>query len=479
MKHAINLVLLIGVFACSQQQTKEQQTKGAVAPQSFREVSFTESDSLILSRGLSYTVLFSEGDEVLNHNNETAPAKGVHDMIVFLPEQNSSTKGQLFVSHETSTLSDVLGHGGGATIMSIENKSGWKVISDKYNIDFSGVGYTLQNCGGKTTPKGTILMAEETYPTTNEELIGEVIKEGETPVDTLKDNFGWMVEVDPKTKKATQKITAMGRYVHEDALFLPDNKTVILTNDDSPAVLFKFVSDSENDYSKGTLFAYSETGEHWITLPGDINSLKNINQVAIGKGATMFVRHEWVVQVGDDLYIAETGHDNMDWKNAITQGGVPASYFEKQLVQPGIYADSYGRILKLNTKTWELSVLINGGTFGQGECFSNPDCISHFTYGGRKYLIMSEDIIGASGGRVSEKAFANGEKHNEVYLLDLSIVNPQLTDLIRFASAPKGSETTGLYFTPDEKTLFMAIQHPDAGNKEPFNKTSVIAITGF
>ncbi len=361
----------------------------------------------------------------------------------------------------------------------VENRNGWKVKGNKYNVDFSNVGYTMRNCGGKLTPYGTILMAEETIPSTNEELVGKVINQGEPLVDTLKDNFGWMVEVDPKSKKALRKLTSMGRFSHEDAICLSDNKTVILTNDESPAVLFKFVASQENDFSQGELFAYAENGKHWITLPNDYTSLRNIKEVAIKLGATLFVRHEWITQVGDNIYITETGHDFMQWESAIALGGKPASYFEKLKTSNGNYSDYYGRVLKLNIKTWELSVQIEGGMLGDLSCFSNPDCINNFSYGGRNYLIISEDVIGLTKGRVSNKALATGEMYCEVYLLDLSIKDPKPSDLIRMATAPKGSETTGLYFTPNQKTLFMAIQHPDYTNKKPFDITSVIAVTGF
>lgn len=439
----------------------------------------TESKSLALMEGLSYKVLFSEFDVVLNKNGDTSKAKGWQDLVIYLPTNNSSTDGQLFVGHETAHTDDKLGHGGGATIMSVKNDKGWKVVREKQNVDFSTVGYTMRDCGGHVSPKGTILMAEETYPLSSMELIGQIIHADEPISDTLYQNFGWMVEVDPTTKKAIRKLTAMGRYSHEDAICLPDNKTVILTNDESPAILFKFVADIEKDYTTGTLYAYSETGKHWLELPRDLESLKNSRQVAIKLGATLFVRHEWATQVGDDIYISETGHDLMEWQNDVKNGGKPASYFEKNKISDSTYIDLFGRILKLNTKTWEITPLLEGGFFGENECFSNPDCLSHFTNNGKNYLVISEDVIGLIGGRVSKKALRKNDLYCEVYLLDLDIKSPTRNDLIRIASAPRGSETTGLYFTPDQKTLFMVIQHPDTRNKPPFDKHCVLAITGF
>ena len=65
---------------------------------------------------------------------------------------------------------------------------------------------------------------------------------------------------------------------------------------------------------------------------------------------------------------------------------------------------------------------------------------------------------------------------NEIYFLEMSIANPTLDDLQRFMAAPRGCETTGGKFTPDGKTFFVSIQHPDKNNTPPFDKTVVIAV---
>ncbi|MEH7013400.1 alkaline phosphatase PhoX, partial [Neobacillus niacini] len=63
----------------------------------------------------------------------------------------------------------------------------------------------------------------------------------------------------------------------------------------------------------------------------------------------------------------------------------------------------------------------------------------------------------------------------------------------QFASAPAEAELTGPSFNPDEKTLFLSIQHPGEETKDKNNPTStwphrkgektprpaVVAITGF
>jgi secreted PhoX family phosphatase len=65
---------------------------------------------------------------------------------------------------------------------------------------------------------------------------------------------------------------------------------------------------------------------------------------------------------------------------------------------------------------------------------------------------------------------------NEIWWLDLSIRNPKVDDLKRFMIAPAGAETAGGCFTPDYTTYFINIQHPDADNPAPFNRSVTIAV---
>ena len=63
-------------------------------------------------------------------------------------------------------------------------------------------------------------------------------------------------------------------------------------------------------------------------------------------------------------------------------------------------------------------------------------------------------------------------------------------DVFQFASAPVQAELTGPAFTPDGKTLFLAVQHPGEESESTDNPTStwpggdepkptLFAITGF
>ena len=113
------------------------------------------TDSLVLPEGFTYQVIFSEKDMVTRADGQEFPAKGNHDLTIFIPDEtNPNTKGWLYISHETKYKDDGLGDGGGATMFEVELDSGkWKVLGNYEHVDFSGVGYTNRNCGGSLTPK--------------------------------------------------------------------------------------------------------------------------------------------------------------------------------------------------------------------------------------------------------------------------------------------------------------------------------------
>ncbi|MFK7899410.1 MAG: PhoX family phosphatase [Cyclobacteriaceae bacterium] len=456
--------------SCSPERKKDSFFITSLSP-------FPTEEELSLHTGLNYTILFKEGDTVYNSEGLVGKAKGNHDCITL--QSSAKNKATLFIGHETRRQNDLLGDGGGATLFDIEKQSGkWAVSSKKYNVDFREVGATLNNCGGTLTPKGTILSAEEIAPPSNEmikPLISDLSDFGGKPKYL---NFGWMVEIDPKLQVATQKLFSMGRYKHEDAQCMPDGKTVYLTNDNSPALFFKFVADKIHDYSKGQLYAYQQNTDdrsgHWLLIPRDRNSLERAREIGIRLGATLFNRHEWISLVGDKLYITETGKDEANWDKFIKMGGKPAHYFKRN--EKGLFDDPYGRVLVFDLATQKIDVLIEGGISEKDPqtVFSNPDGMEAVQWKGRNYLMLNEDIIGTN----RQRSIYSTAVFNEIYLLDLSIPNPKVADLERVLVAPKGAETTGSTFSPDKETFFVNIQHPNPNNKV-INRSATIAITGW
>jgi len=444
--------------------------------------------TLLLPKGFNATILFQEKvNTVIVKDSISAPAKGNHDMLAFIPD--SENKGQLFVSHELKGNNKILGDGGGATMFEVTKDSlEWKVTSPYHHVDFSSVRGTDRNCGGSVAPNGMIYTCEEHQGRSN----SYFYRNGKGHLDTsdvgnlkFHENIGYIVEVDPKTRKATQKIYAMGCYFHEDLEFMEDRKTVYLTDDKEPGVWFKFIADQKDDYSKGQLYAYkqSKDGESgdWLTLPRDTASMINIRNIAIEMGATIFMRHEWVVRKGNKIYIAETGHDKTNWSKPISKGGVPAKHFENKVHKgDNIFEDVFGRILVFDTETNNMSVLLEGGMGVGGETvFSNPDCITMTNQGGKDYLVICEDINWNSKERVPKHAEKRNHWYTEIYFLDLAIEKPTVNDLHRFAISPMGAEFTGAIFSPDNKTMFLNVQHPNWSNGKPYNRSTTVAITGW
>jgi secreted PhoX family phosphatase len=67
----------------------------------------------------------------------------------------------------------------------------------------------------------------------------------------------------------------MGHSSKEQAVIMPDNKTVYMGDDGTDRILFKFVADAEGDLSAGTLYAAK------INQDGDT---LNLDWIELGKG---------------------------------------------------------------------------------------------------------------------------------------------------------------------------------------------------
>jgi secreted PhoX family phosphatase len=481
MKNCFYITLVLFLTSCH----SNNQTAGL-----FKAVPVNyDNHTVLIPEGFQYQLLFSEGDTVVTNSGIHAPAKGSQDMVIYIPIDSSSEHGYLYVNHEEHKPNKLLGDGGGGTVFEVKKENDeWKVVGDFHAIDFSNVGQTFRNCGGTLTPTGTILTTEEEFPLSNTEIFSRLGITDTADYNGKKKflNYGWMIEVDPKTHQAIRKIKNFGRYCHEDAQCMPDGKTIYMTADNKPAIIFKYVAKEIGDYANGQLYAYQQSADaesgSWIELPMQDDSLANIIDVAVRKNVSMFISNEWIEAVGDKLYITESGTDKFDFNKEIAMGGKPAKHLDELCKTTGNnYRDPFGRILELDLRTSKLRVLLNGGVskIDSRFCFSSPDAMTSVTLRGKKYLVISEDTHGNKNGSAGAAVSAKGETYNEVYFLDLSIENPTLEDLNRFMVAPEGCETSGDMFTPNGKTYFLSIQHPSTTNPAPFNKSCVIAITGF
>ncbi len=137
-------------------------------------------------------------------------------------------------------------------------------------VDFSDVGGVWNPCAGQISPWGTHIGSEEYEPNarivpTSEEEHGwdyrawagheRYLPEGEKLSPYL---YGWTPEVtvlDDEGNTSVVKHKAPGRFSHEIAYVLPDERTVYLSDDGGAEGLFMFVADRPKDLSSGYLYA--------------------------------------------------------------------------------------------------------------------------------------------------------------------------------------------------------------------------------
>ncbi len=426
----------------------------------------------------------------------------------------------MVVNHERVNADDVNGDGGGMTVFTAYYNPAtdtWEAVQPdggyKFrNVDFSNVGGTGANCGGIQTSWGQVWTAEEWGSEfgSNDALFsgGEGFRDlsdytikqynGTSVNETIARhmNFQYMVEIDVEKAEAIRKNYNMGRYDHEGGWISSDRRTVYLSDDNSSgSVLFRFVADAAEDFSKGQLAAYKQSADGemgtWVNLPMTLEASMHAQEEALKLGATIFMRLEWVEGINDEtVFITETGRGG---KQSIAPkmrlGGMPAKHLKDMSSwsdADSSFADVYGRVLRLNTATGKIESAIEGGGELNGEVptgnhLSSPDGLTSIKFDGRTFLAINEDM-NPSGAPANPAQFET--KLNEVYIVEITDDTPGKTysvntDLGRFLVGPNGCETTGGRFTPDGSTYFVNIQHPATDNEYPFNHSTTLAVTGF
>ncbi len=459
-----------------------------------------------------------------------ALAKQRHDFIGFTPatagdiaDQGEVFLGFVTVSHELIASDPNIGDGGGMTVFAVkrDDTTGDLIILNRtlsdgrtgefFNVDFvNTVGETQFNCGGITSPvDGRIWTGEELFQTSNASIYGgiqdtsdflittDIVGEFDGATIPAYQNCNYMVEIDPRQAVAIRKQYNWGRQPFEGGVILPDNQTVFLCADATPGYLTKFIADTPGDFTSGSLYVFSEpAADGWVEIDNSsLDNMINYMGLAATSGGTVFNRLEWAVHdsITGYVYISETGQDNPSglWSPAFTAGADVADHHQARAALQGTtagnnsYRDYYGRILRLDPVTNAISVLLEGGPEFSGEVylsnypdkhFSNPDGLNVMVVDGISYLIIQEDLNGTSNGRMPARIT---NPLCELFLLDLSLENPVVDDLVRLAAVPVGAEVTGACPTPDGKSLLVNSQHP-AGNLEfPYNNSLTFVINGL
>lgn len=108
-----------------------------------------------------------------------------------------------------------------------------------------------------------------------------------------------------------------------------------------------------------------------------------------------------------------------------------------------------------------------GQRFDAGAAFGSPDGLS-FDHQG--VLWIQTDV---SSSTINKKAYEGMGNNQMVATI------PGTNEYRRFLTGPRGCEITGIAFTPDNRTLFINIQHPGrAGMISPTRPIRVPSPTG-
>lgn len=304
--------------------------------------------------------------------------------------------------------------------------------------------------------------------------------------------FGWVVEIDPMDPTRTPiKRTALGRIKHENAEVVvnADGHVVVYMGDDEKGEhIYKFLSAKKFDainikanrdlLDEGTLYVArfktvdgKAQGEgEWLELTHGKNGLtaeagfKDQAEVLIHTrlaatvvGATTMDRPEWIAAHPKLAQVYVTLTNNSD------RGVKP----DQAVNGPNPRAKNvYGQIVRWSPKnndhtsthfTWDIFALAGNPTLHQDayagtanitpeNMFNSPDGLA-FDRDGRLWIETDGDYSNAN-------AFA-GMGNNQ-----LLCANPVTGEIKRFMVGPVACEITGIAFTPDQKTMFVGIQHP-------------------
>ena len=237
------------------------------------------------------------------------------DFNAFIPSNTDGSEGYLFSAFEDRP--------GGVSRLSLSKQtdSSWS-ITDAMNVDFSSVNGTMINCFGTVSPWGTPLTSEENYEAENTVNWNNSAYTSGYPnfadVQNIQTylggtfpnpyDYGYIVEItNPEATSPTPiKHFTLGRSAHENAVIMPDHKTVYLTDDGTNKGFYKFVASTAGDLSAGTIYAAKLSQD----ATSDIEKAGfNISWIELGTGTNTQIEG-WI-----DEY---DGYDETDFVDGAT-----------------------------------------------------------------------------------------------------------------------------------------------------------------
>ncbi|MGN7295764.1 PhoX family protein [Ferdinandcohnia sp. SAFN-114] len=497
--------------------------KGKPLTVPFKEIDRSWENELLLPKGYNYNIIVSYGDVINSKGEKFGDAA---DLTVYFPMDalkggTNSEEGLIWVNHEfpePDNYMNILGINpdtykkenlaqypaflkmqkesvGGSVIHVKKEKGKWVLIQDDtYNrrvdgstpIQLTGpaagssavkgakvVEGSLGNCSGGRTLWNTALSCEENT---------EYGDDYGWPNFT-DEHYGWVMEVDPFNIDApVRKHTALGRFAHENAAMgqTKDGRVVVYMGDDSRGESFyKFVSKKKfnptnreanfNILEEGTLYVADLGKQTWIALDYETNSkLQNYEK----DGKKFFTSQADVLTYTREA-AAAVGATKLDRPEDVEIHPIDGSVF-LALTNNSNHGNFHGQIYRFvpangdhGSDKFTFEVFIAGGQQSGITC---PDNL-HFDSKGNLWVV--EDFSATEDNVYSEY------KNCGVFMVPTDGKN--YGDPFQFASGPKGCEVTGPWLTPDERTLFLDVQHPATWNPYPgktFGRSCLVAVQG-
>lgn len=444
-------------------------------------------DKLITADGLTHKILIKWGDAIstkakFGFNNDFIAYHGL-DQNRGLLWVNHEYVNPIFINGPKRTKENVdleIAEVGGSIIEVQKNSSGWSLVKDsQYNrrldgntpIPFAwdekiagsnlGIG-TMGNCAGGKTPWGTFLTCEENY----DMFWGERDRNGKKSESWLgwdkvyprnPEHYGWVVEVEPKTGKS-KKLISLGRCAHECAAVAKakNGKAVAYTGDDTnDEHLYKFISDSDSSLERGKLYVASLEKGEWISLdwndqPILQKNFKNQTEIQIyARDAAKMVGATPLARPEDIEFDPLSGNVLIALTNNKPRGDYHGSILK--IIEDN---NDYGS-LKFKHETFL--------TGGKEKGFACPD---NMVFDAAGNLWFTTDMSGSDINKGPYQGLGN----NALYVFLRS--GSHAGEVIRVAIAPVDAEFTGPCFSPDNKTLFLSVQHPGEMSKTRDQLTS-------
>jgi secreted PhoX family phosphatase len=373
------------------------------------------------------------------------------DFTGYVPINNSSKMGYLSINSEDNP--------GGVIILDIElnQENGEWIVNRSEAVDFSSFALiypgTIANCSGTVTPWNTIISCEEVtsydtedYCETNSGSLECLFYSKDTNNDGYYDH-GWSIEIDPVTKTVIDqdggrdgpdKLWAMGNFKHENVAIHSNNMTVYQGADDTngEGYLFKFVADNQENLSAGDLYVYKgdkQDNGNWIQVNNSTISEQNttLDQCAV-LGATSFggIEDVEINPIDGLIYFAVKREDI----GAGIERGVVYRFDDSNPLD--------------GTANVAIEIYVGGDVNYDGVPWGNGTDNLVFDNLGNLWVAQDESGV---------------DPRNYIWLVENGHTqnNPKVKI---FARTPKGSEPTGLTFSPDYRYLFLSIQHPDENN---------------